>query len=197
MKEDFIGKLKKIAGWTGFGIFLFWALCLLAAGNPVSAVLTTVFAFFISPLRKKMFEKFNISLKGKKFAFTAGFLFLSSCGTFLGLTDVEETSDSTAYQREVVVEEMDSALLETAEIETSTMLAENETAAEAITEASSETESTERDILETTTEDASETTIDAEKKEQASAENAIEDTDIAEMQVHFIDVGQGDATLIT
>lgn len=71
-----------------------------------------------------------------------GFFFLSSCGTFMGLTEVEETADNTQVR---MVEES-----------------------------------------------AVESEIDTADK-NISDKNG----DTLQMQVHFIDVGQGDATLIT
>ena len=103
--ESIWGKVLDLLSWAGFGIFVLWALSLLAAGNPVSAIITAVFAFFISPLRKKVFERLNIRLAAKKTAFIGCFLFLSSCGTFMGLTEVEETVDDS--QQMVVVETID------------------------------------------------------------------------------------------
>lgn len=149
MKNDIVAKVKSILGWGGAAILAFWTLCLLAVGNPISAVITLVLAFLISPLRKNVFNRFNIGLKGKKLAFTIGFFFLSSCGTFLGLTEVEETSEQSQLRVESVEE------IKAVDVGASI----------------------------------------AGKSEQADVEKAETSYDV--MQVHFIDVGQGDATLIT
>ena len=52
--------------------------------------------------KNNVFERLNIRLAAKKTAFIGCFLFLSSCGTFMGLTEVEETVDDS--QQMVVVE---------------------------------------------------------------------------------------------
>ena len=59
MKKDIVTKIKNIVGWSGAAILAFWALALLAVGNPISAVITLVLAFLVSPLRKKVFDKLH------------------------------------------------------------------------------------------------------------------------------------------
>ncbi len=40
VKRRFRDKIKNVAGWTGVGIFILFAVCLLAEGNPIDAFLT-------------------------------------------------------------------------------------------------------------------------------------------------------------
>lgn len=40
VKRGFRDKIKNAAGWTGVGIFILFAVCLLAEGNPINALLT-------------------------------------------------------------------------------------------------------------------------------------------------------------
>lgn len=192
-------KILNLLGWTGFGIFLIWTLCLLTVGNFVSAILTAMFAFIISPLRKKIFNKFNFNLSGKWIAIISCFLFFSSCGTFLGLTEIEEPSEETSI---AVVENADSTTREEVVSEVSEIKQKDtdvtETSSESIKESAKEsttsktiTNSTDKSIESTVAESPEETTISVSEK------NNVEEDSVSEMQVHFIDVGQGDATLIT
>lgn len=188
--------IMNLLGWAGFGIFAFWTLCLLILGNPISAILTAVFAFFISPWRKRVFDRFNISLDGNRIAIIACCLFLSSCGTTFGLTDLEDTQDDNLQSMAVetteettTLEDLVSSIIETGEEEIiiSEETLGEDTFRETISETSAE-ESTQEVVVSTVEESTENVTLVA----GASAEEPV-----AEMQVHFIDVGQGDATLVT
>ena len=182
--EDGRGKTKDLIAWIAFGIFAFWTFCLLAGGNPVSAIITAALAFFISPLRKKIFERWGIKLAGKKLAFIGAFLFLSSCGTFIGLTDTEEASDTG--QQLAVVESMEESSYEELLV-TESKEESLEEVAETLTE------------LSTIEIPESSTYIETQTLESESefVQEEVTAPEISPMQVHFIDVGQGDATLIT
>ena len=201
MKKDIVTKIKNIVGWSGAAILAFWALALLAVGNPISAVITLVLAFLVSPLRKKVFDKLHIGLKGKKLAFTIGFFFLSSCGTFLGLTEVEETSNQSKPKMESVEE------VEETDIEESLTIVRETLEKEDVQEVNGEAGKIEEKEV-----SAEEVEQADKKKEQISDSKEVEvlipeqdeKADVAKneksidvMQVHFIDVGQGDATLVT
>lgn len=201
MKNDIVAKVKSILGWGGAAILAFWTLCLLAVGNPISAVITLVLAFLISPLRKNVFDRFNIGLKGKKLAFTIGFFFLSSCGTFLGLTEVEEASEQSQLRVESVEEikatdegELLTSEKEALEKDSSKVeeVSESEDSEELLSENEQPTAEKKQDG------DSVSNDVGASiagKSEQADVEKTETSYDV--MQVHFIDVGQGDATLIT
>lgn len=205
MNKKIMTKIKDGLGWMGALVFAFWALCLLAVGNPISAVITLGLAFLISPLRKKVFGKYNLVLKGKKLAFTVGFFFLSSCGTFLGLTEVEDTSTESYAQAESA--ETESLCEEQAETLSIMMEAaskesiddDNKKTVVEMTESEVESEDSTSDTCEEKFSKAN--TLNSESIEtQATNENEddFQDTNSQDsMQVHFIDVGQGDATLVT
>ena len=83
-------KVWDILLWIIFGILGLWGFLLLITGSILSAILTLLLAFLLSPLRKKLFEKLGINLKLKQLATTSGLLFLGSCGTFLGSATSED-----------------------------------------------------------------------------------------------------------
>lgn len=202
MKNDIITNIKNVLSWTGFAVFVFWAICLLAVGNTISAVITLVLAFLVSPLRKKVFDKFNIGLKGKKLGFVVGVFFLSSCGTFIGLTEVEEPVDDTQVRVEESTAAADSEILESSKVELATV-EEINTDSEEIEKTNSKTEIESEAESETATEIAvveeivSQTNDSEAEKDNVDKSASNKEDDISPMQVHFIDVGQGDATLIT
>lgn len=201
MKNDIVVKIKNILGWSGAAIFAFWALGLLAVGNPISAVITLVLAFLVSPFRKNVLDKFNIGLKGKKLAFTIGFFFLSSCGTFLGLTEVEETSNQSKPKVESVEEVKETDSEESLTIVRETLEKEDFQEANDETGKIEEKEASSEEVEQT---DKKEAQISDSKDVEVLIAEQDEKTDaeknekiINVMRVHFIDVGQGDATLIT
>ena len=175
-------KIFDCFGWIGFGVFLFWALGLLILENPVAAIITAALGIFISPLRKRVLGKLNMVLTGKRVVLIASFLFLSSCTTSIGLTEVEEVQ--SADSQTTIVETVEESLVE------ETFSAENEieqlTVAETIEEILTEVPLIDNPENNSVEEGMSESTSLLAEEEKNS-----------EMQVHFIDVGQGDATLIT
>lgn len=165
------GKIKETIinclGWLFGGTFLLWALMVFVMNNPVGGILTTLFALSITPLRKRFFDKLNIKISPKILTIGIICLFLTSCGTSLA-TDTSETAN-----------------VEAIDVEENNIAKEQEQNVDVI-------EKSEEVIVENDTEPL-------EENAPAIIETEVEDDikeEIAEMQVHFIDVGQGDATLI-
>lgn len=104
-----------------------------------------------------------------------GVLLLVSCGT-----SIESKDTGSSAASESVSDNIKETIVESATVTEESTVEESEPEAESTTNEKSSEEIT--TVEETTTESAGKTTE--------------ESNEIAEMQVHFIDVGQGDATLI-
>lgn len=188
--ENLKQTIKNYLGWFFGGVFLLWALMVFAMDNPLAGILTMLFALSITPLRKRLFDKFNIKISPKILTIGIICLFLTSCGTTLST----DTSNSTVNEK-VDVETGD--LLNESEqnidvSETNSGITDKNDN-EQIEDVLNEDISDDEDIVEETLPIESETDVTLLVAENTQ-ENIV--NEIAEMQVHFIDVGQGDSTLI-
>ncbi|MBQ8199001.1 MAG: MBL fold metallo-hydrolase [Lachnospiraceae bacterium] len=168
--------LKDLVGWF-FGVcFIVLSLGLFFNGSIVGGVASLLFGFGITPPGRKMATAFNMSSKVSFIALTC--LFLVSFGS---LADAgSETAPESNLQETVTVTEQ-SAESDLPEGNTAVAIAEEE--------------SGEQGDVEIETPEETAPTEEIETELPVVSEDDEEEVD-TELQVHFIDVGQGDATLV-
>ncbi len=168
--------LKDLVGWF-FGVcFILLSLGLFLSGSIVGGSASLLFGLGITPLRRKLAMVFNMSSKVSFIALTC--LFFVSC---VSLADIGSQTEQESAVVENVAETGQSAETDLPEENAVMAIAEEETVVQDTIEVETVEETASEDEIETETPDA----LAQEEKEDE------------ELQVHFIDVGQGDATLVT
>lgn len=166
--------LKDLVGWF-FGVcFILLSLGLFIGGSIVGGIASLLFGLGITPLRRKLATACNMSAKA--IFVTLACLFLVSCGS---LADVGSKTEPESTAMETVAEQS----VETELPEESTVMA------------AAEEESAAQDEIEVETVEETAPEEEREAEEPAALSEASEEVS-ANLQVHFIDVGQGDATLV-
>ena len=169
--------LKDLVGWFLGTCFMLLSLGFFVDGSVVGGIASLLFGLGITPLQRKLTTAWNISSKVSFIALTC--LFLVSCGS---LIDVSSQTEPESYAQEMPAEPEQGA--------ESDLLPENNVETAVVEEVVQVREDNELEMTE-------EVAVPDEPETDASTLILEEPEEtIAELQVHFIDVGQGDATLI-
>lgn len=167
--------LKNIIRWFLFAFMLFMALGCAALSAPIAAIMFIVTGVICSPICNKMAN--SSKQKSKIRGIIGVVLFCVSFGILVGTAD----TSSSENVDEVIYEPLEESV--------------DKTSDESYRETRIENIETELDAQQ---QDMSESleNVNAEESSSSSSESNEKPNQISELQVHYIDVGQGDATLI-
>lgn len=159
----------KVIRWIIAIIIVIWGLMMLIVSNPVSCLLHLLLAFLISPLSTKLFQRRNIHIKRSVKVLSLLGVFLASAITAFTLTKAESTTTNNENE---IIESNDTN--NENEIELTRSVQVNE-------ESENDFQDSEELIL---------------IKQDEDRDEEVETNENQVLKVHFIDVGQGDCTLI-
>ncbi len=169
--------IKDLFGWFFGTCFILLAIGLFFDGSIVGGISSLLFGLGVTPLRKKLMWTAKVSF------IVLSCLFLVSCGSLMSVSSSEEIVQETQQdEQQTVITEETEVIAEDS--------VENSDPADAVI------------IAETEEEEPEQTLPEEEQEDEYEPETVIEPEDpdeketVSEMQVHFIDVGQGDATLV-
>lgn len=170
--DKFFQVIIDLVGWFLGVCFLFLALGLFFSGAVIGGITSLLFGLGITPLRRKLMWTAKVSF------IVLTCLFLVSCGSLLSVEPAEDTVQE-AQQETVIAEENDVPEV-----------------ADSVEEQNAETVT----VIEESEPEEEETVVPSEEEEESElmveSKDPDEEEPVSEMQVHFIDVGQGDATLV-
>ncbi len=165
--------IKDLFGWFFGTCFVLLALGLFFGGTVFGGVASLLFGLGITPLRRKLMWPAKVSF------IVLSCLFLMSCGSLVFIGSAEQTEEKTQQGTQEQSQQQ-------------TIIMEDSIGAEEVEAEEPET------VLATEDEEDWEPVF--QREEEIDTVSNPEDSDkeeiISEMQVHFIDVGQGDATLV-
>jgi len=172
--------IKDLFGWFFGTCFILLAIGLFLNGSIVGGIASLLFGLGVTPLRKKLMWTAKVSF------IVLSCLFLVACGSLMSVSPSEEIAQETQQneQQTVITEETDVIAEDSVEIQDT---------ADAVIVADIEEKEPEQTLP---SEEEKEPEEEHKPEALAEPEDPDEDEVVSEMQVHFIDVGQGDATLV-